>query len=104
MGAALAFNYIELKRKRETKSNQMKGSYLGPKYNEKEIEKELTMSEAKYVRLDEKNLLIEVCKQLSNNKAIGWFQGRMEYGPRALGNRSIIADPRNNDNMQKLKS
>ena len=78
----------------------MKGSYLGPKYNEKEIEKELTMSKAKYVRLDEKNLLIEVCKQLSNNKAIGWFQGRMEYGPRALGNRSIIADPRNND-MQK---
>ena len=48
----------------------MKGSYLGPKYNEKEIEKELTMSKAKYVRLDEKNLLIEVCKQLSNNKAM----------------------------------
>ena len=58
----------------------MKGSYLGPKYNEKEIEKELTMSKAKYVRLDEKNLLIEASKQLSKHQAIGWFQGRMEAG------------------------
>ena len=100
LGAALAFNYIELCRDREIKQNQMKGSYLGPKYNDEEIEKELILNEARYIKLSEEDLIIEVCKQLSNNKAIGWFQGRMEYGPRALGNRSIIADPRNND-MQK---
>ncbi len=100
LGAALALNYVELNRDREIKQNKMKGSYLGPKYSEKEIEKELNINEAKYIKLDEKDLFLEVCKQLSENKAVGWFQGRMEYGPRALGNRSIIADPRNND-MQK---
>jgi len=79
----------------------MQGSYLGPSFNDSEIEKSLNILGAKYTKLSEEELLFATAKELSQEKTIGWFQGRMEFGPRALGSRSIIADPRS-DKMQKL--
>ena len=72
----------------------MKGSYLGPKFENDQIEKTLTQLGANFKKLQYDNLLNLVTDELKNDKAIGWFQGRMEFGPRALGSRSIIADPR----------
>ena len=102
LGAALAYWYQELHKKREISNrDQMKGSYLGPSFLDTEIEDELRKVGAVFNKLDNENLYLEVANHLKNEKAIGWFQGRMEFGPRALGNRSIIADPRS-DKMQKL--
>jgi len=102
LGAALAYWYQELHKKREILNrDQMKGSYLGPSFLDTEIEDELRKVGAVFNKLDNENLYLEVANHLKNEKAIGWFQGRMEFGPRALGNRSIIADPRS-DKMQKL--
>ena len=78
----------------------MQGSYLGPSFKDDQIEKILNSLGAKYEKKDEANLISAVAKELNNKKTIGWFQGRMEFGPRALGARSIIADPRS-DKMQK---
>jgi carbamoyltransferase len=101
LGAALAFWYLELKNKREVDSqDQMKGSYLGPNYEQIEIENELNKIGAKFSVLDEEDIYLETVKHLINGDAIGWFQGRMEFGPRALGSRSILGDPRSS-NMQK---
>ena len=102
LGAALCMWYLEGKKNRVTKSNQdsMKGSYLGPEYSEKEIEKSLQKIGAKFELLDENEILKRTSIAIKDGKAIGWFQGRMEFGPRALGSRSIIADPRS-ETMQK---
>ena len=78
----------------------MQGSFLGPNFNDDEVEKTLSSLGAKYKKFPEDELLEITAKELSQNKTIGWFQGRMEFGPRALGARSIIADPRS-DKMQK---
>ena len=78
----------------------MKGSYLGPNFDEIEIEKQLISSNAKYSIFSEDELLEIVTDDLANGMAVGWFQGRMEFGPRALGSRSILADPRS-ETMQK---
>ena len=78
----------------------MHGSYLGPKYNKKEISDELDKIGAKYKVLSKEKIIKRTAQEISKGKAIGWFQGRMEFGPRALGSRSIIADPRNKK-MQK---
>ena len=78
----------------------MNGSYLGPEFTKEEIKKSLDAMGAKYKFLEEETLIDTVSKKLSESKAIGWFQGKMEFGPRALGNRSILADPRS-ENMQK---
>ena len=78
----------------------MKGSYLGPSYNNKDIKKFLDEVGAKYTLYEKSKMLKKVTLLLSKGKAIGWFQGRMEFGPRALGARSILADPRN-QKMQK---
>ena len=72
----------------------MKGSYLGPEFNDAEIKAELEECGAVYKKLSKNDLINEVAKALSDQKAVGWMQGRMEFGPRALGARSIIADPR----------
>ena len=72
----------------------MKGAYLGPEFTDKEIETELTACGAKFKRLAEDEMIEEIASALADEKAVGWMQGRMEYGPRALGGRSIIADPR----------
>ena len=78
----------------------MKGSYLGPEYNQDEIENDLKIAGANFETLNYDELIDKTAQLLSNEKAIGWFQGRMEFGPRALGSRSILGDPRS-DKMQK---
>ena len=102
LGAALAYWHKELKKPRFVQKNDsMSGSYLGPSYDNKIIEKELKDLKAVFKRSKGDDLIKEVAKQLSNQKIIGWFQGRMEFGPRALGCRSILADPRS-EKMQKI--
>ena len=101
LGAALAFWYQELKNKRiPSKKDEMKGSYLGPSFNNDHIEKVLKSLKANFKKESEENLISIVANELKNEKTIGWFQGKMEFGPRALGARSILADPRS-DKMQK---
>jgi carbamoyltransferase len=68
----------------------MKGSYLGPEFKQEEIEKELSSVGANFETLNYEDLIDKTAEFLSNEKAIGWFQGRMEFGPRALGARSIL--------------
>jgi carbamoyltransferase len=102
LGAALALWYKELKNERSfTHKDEMQGSYLGPSFNDTEIEKSLTELGAIHTKFSEKDLLRITAQALSKEKTIGWFQGKMEFGPRALGARSIIADPRS-DKMQKI--
>ena len=101
LGAALALWHIEQKRDRVINSNDdMKGSYLGTEFNQYEIEKELKFLGANYQTLNYEEIIDKTAEYLSNENVIGWFQGRMEFGPRALGNRSILGDPRS-DKMQK---
>jgi len=78
----------------------MKGSYLGPKFNNDQIEEKLKVLKAKYEKYNREEIISITAKELSNEKTVGWFQGRMEFGPRALGGRSILADPRS-DKMQR---
>ncbi len=101
LGAALALWHIEQKKERVVNSNDdMKGSYLGTEFNQAEIEKELKSAGANFKILKYEDLINKTVEYLSNEKAIGWFQGRMEFGPRALGARSILGDPRS-ETMQK---
>ena len=101
LGAALAYWHKELKKPRiyNSKDNMM-GSYLGPRYQNKQIENELNKLKGVYKKLSNEKLTEEVASLLSKQKTVGWFQGRMEFGPRALGGRSILADPRS-ETMQK---
>lgn len=78
----------------------MQGSYLGPKFSDVEIQEYLDTVGAKYLRLDDAELMPRLAEILADGNVVGWFQGRMEFGPRALGGRSIIGDPRN----QKMQS
>jgi len=101
LGAAQAFYYQELDNERNIlKNDSMKGSYLGPQFNDNEVENELNNCGANYKNLTKDEIINETAIALSEEKAVGWFQGRMEFGPRSLGNRSIIADPRS-ETMQK---
>ena len=100
LGAALAYWHHELKKPRENFKDQMKGAYLGPKLSEKNVEDQLKKLKARYTKKSSSEISSIVAKELSNGKTVGWFQGRMEFGPRALGGRSILADPRS-DKMQK---
>ena len=101
LGAALAFWHIDLGNKRDdvTKDN-MQGSYLGNEYSDNEIKNKFDEIGANYLCLTDIEIIDKTAECLSIGKAVGWFQGRMEFGPRALGNRSIIADPRS-EIMQK---
>ena len=101
LGAALAYWHQELNQERVIKlSDDMKGSYLGPKFENTEIKNELNLLKANFKEFKEDELIEIVANELNKEKTIGWFQGRMEFGPRALGGRSILADPRS-ENMQK---
>lgn len=80
--------------------DSMKGSFLGPSFSQAEVEGRLSAAGARYRVLDEERLLEEVARALAGEKAVGWFQGRMEFGPRALGGRSILGDARS-PGMQK---
>ncbi len=101
LGAALALWYIDQGNERlPVFKDNMQGSYLGSDFNQDEIEKELKSEGANFESLSYEKLIDKTAELLSNQKAIGWFQGRMEFGPRALGARSILGDPRS-DTMQK---
>lgn len=95
LGAALAYSHLDLKVSRVIKDlDSQKGSYLGPEYSSEEIEEFLVKEKIPFEKVSNERLLTETCEFLENKKVIGWFQGKMEFGPRALGNRSIIGDAR----------
>ena len=102
VGAALAVwhQYLD-NEKVSANDDTMSGSYLGPEYSEREIVDSLDKQNAVYEVIDSEQLPHAVATQISDGKIIGWFQGRMEFGPRALGGRSIIGDPRNRE-MQSV--
>ena len=96
IGSALALWHIHFKKNRVlTKNDKMSGSYLGPSYDLNSIKSYLEKIGANFKILEKRKMLRTVAKMISEGKAIGWFQGKMEFGPRALGSRSILADPRN---------
>jgi len=103
IGAALyVWHQIIQHKRKSTGRDAMQGSYLGPSYSDDEIEKYLNHIEATYLRMSEEEIIDRTAELLKNGYIIGWFQGRMEFGPRALGNRSIIADARNSEMQKKL--
>jgi len=103
LGAALALWHIEQKNPRTVNPNDdMKGSFLGPEFTQKEIEDELNKIGAKFDVLSDEDIIERTAADLSLGEAIGWFQGRMEFGPRALGGRSILADPRSSKMQKRL--
>jgi carbamoyltransferase len=95
LGAALSVWHEHLDQPRQAGSaDSMHGAYLGPAFSNDQIEAFLRTSGAPYRRLDDDALMAQLAALLEQDKVIGWFQGRMEFGPRALGGRSIIGDPR----------
>ena len=100
LGAALAYWHHELKMPRNEFKDQMQGSYLGPKFENNLIEEKLKTLNAVYKKKKSEDIISLTARELSNEKTVGWFQGRMEFGPRSLGGRSILADPRS-EKMQK---
>jgi len=102
IGAALAYYYLGLAKERVIDTDDsMKGAFLGPEYSDEDIEARLVAFGARYEKFSDLDQLMDRCARLLNEKkVIGWFQGRMEFGPRALGSRSILGDARDRD-MQK---
>ena len=101
LGAAMALWHIEHGNIRKINPlDNMKGSYLGTEFSQLQIEEELKSVGANFETFDYENMIDKTSDYLSNEKAVGWFQGRMEFGPRALGSRSILGDPRS-DKMQR---
>ncbi len=102
LGAALAAHHLQLGGARKSPlRDEMSGSYLGPEFSQTAIETTLTRIGADFTTVDDAELLARTVDALIAGKAVGWFQGRMEFGPRALGARSILGDPRSPE-MQKL--
>ena len=105
LGAALAYYYSKNKDRKINKFDSMKNSYLGPSFSKNEIEEQLKKNSDKITYnffYDDKELYSNIVEEILKEYCIGWFQGKMEYGPRALGNRSIIADPRPSDMQSKI--
>ena len=101
MGAALAFWHQEKDQPRTVVDNDsMSGSYLGPEYSDDDIEQELNAAGAVLNKLKTDEIIDRTAEALADDKAVGWFQGRMEFGPRALGGRSILGNPKS-ESMQK---
>jgi carbamoyltransferase len=103
LGAALGAYHIMLNQPRKVSNSidSMKGSYLGPAFSQQDITERLTHCGAVFEALGDDEVVEQTALALANGKAVGWMNGRMEFGPRALGGRSIIADPRS-PTMQKL--
>jgi carbamoyltransferase len=101
IGAALFVQHQELKLPR---SFEMRHVYYGPEYSDSEILHNLEATGCKYHKLAEEDLISRTAEAIAQGKIVGWFQGRMEFGPRALGNRSILADPRRKDMKEILNS
>lgn len=105
LGAALAVShmYFDEPRPKQTGSDLMQGTYLGPEYSDKEIETMAKRMKAVYTqKSNDTELFNEIADKIAQGMVIGWFQGRMEFGPRALGNRSIIGDARHPEMQKKL--
>ena len=104
LGAAMSVWHLHYKHKRilPTNSDKMKGSFLGPNFKNEVIEAELKNKGACFKKYDDEELINNIANALADGKAVGWMQGRMEYGPRALGSRSIIADPRSPTMQRQL--
>ena len=100
LGAALVGYHMQLGQKRRVNGDAMRGAYLGPAFSQAEIEVRLKSCGARFELLEDTALIAACAEDLAQGKALGWFQGRMEFGPRALGNRSILGDPRS-PTMQK---
>jgi carbamoyltransferase len=102
IGAALTTYHLQLGQPRQVnKADGMSGAYLGPQFDEAAIEKTLNRIGAVYSVVDDSKLIAQTAAALADGKAVGWFQGRMEFGPRALGGRSILGDARS-PSMQKI--
>ena len=103
LGAALGYWFQELGNQRSVEpSDSMKGSYLGPKFDNGEIENSLKKLDANYQKYNDDEVTKIIAESIADQKTIGWFQGRMEFGPRALGARSILADPRSEEMQKEL--
>jgi carbamoyltransferase len=101
LGAALGYWHQILEKPRlRPLQDQMQGSYLGPEYTLSQIQSQLAEVGAQFSAMSTQEMLKTTAQALADGKAVGWFQGRMEFGPRALGGRSILGDPRS-DTMQK---
>ena len=100
LGAALVGYHMQLGQSRKVNGDAMRGAYLGPEYPQEEIERRLSGCGARFELLEDTALIATCAEDLAQGKALAWFQGRMEFGPRALGNRSILGDPRS-PTMQK---
>ena len=98
LGAAqIAWYELSNEKRKVVQPDQMQGAYLGPRFARNEIRDTLDKLNADYVELPDDDLPRNVAKILADNKVVGWFQGRMEFGPRALGGRSILGDPRSEE-------
>ncbi|HOW89557.1 MAG TPA: carbamoyltransferase [Elusimicrobiales bacterium] len=107
LGAALAAEHLYFSGGRRPaaaspRTDRMRGSYLGPEYSDAEIESALRPFGAVWEKLEDAELFERAASLIAEGKVVGWFQGRMEWGPRALGNRSILGDARNPDMQKKL--
>ena len=103
VGAALAAYHMMLKQPRTVNpADSMKGGYLGPEYSQADIEQRLTKAGAVFTTVSDSEMIALTAQALAEGKAVGWHQGRMEFGPRALGGRSIIADPRSEAVQKQL--
>ena len=102
LGAALTAYYLFQGQPRTTDGtlDSMQGAYLGPEYTQSDIEARLAKAGAKFTVLDDEAVITETAQALADGQAVGWFQGRMEFGPRALGDRSVLGDARS-PTMQK---
>ena len=95
VGAALASYHLFKDQPRKTNgADAMFGAYLGPSFPQEEIERRMTASGARFAVLDEADMIETTAQAIAGQKGVGWFQGRMEFGPRSLGARSILGDPR----------
>ena len=104
VGAALAVHHMGLGAERQVTASRdlMHGSLLGPNYSQSEITKRLTAAGAVFEELSDEELIFQTAQALANGKSVGWHHGRMEFGPRALGSRSILADPRSPTVQRRL--
>ena len=104
LGAALAAYHLHKKSPRSVSQSgdAMQGSYLGPSYNDTDVVQRLTTVGAKFETVNEAGMIATTAQALADGKAIGWFQGRMEFGPRALGGRSFLGDPRSPEMQKQL--
>jgi carbamoyltransferase len=103
LGAALGFYYQHEKKERKIDLNDsMRNSYLGPNFTNKEIKNDFEKNKIVFDEMNNISLVNYIAEEIKNGKIVGWLQGNQEFGPRALGNRSIIADPRSEDMQKRL--